>query len=44
VGESSHGPAGLLSIVGVLPELAEAVADAHASRRRARDRPAPDLG
>lgn len=47
VGESSDGaPAGLVSIVGALadwPELDEVVAEIYASRRRARDRVAPNL-
>jgi prevent-host-death family protein len=48
VGEGSLGaPAGLLSIVGALahwPQLDEVVAEIYSSRRRAKDRIAPDLG
>lgn len=48
LGEGSHGaPAGLVSIVGSLadwPEVDEVMAEIYASRRRARDRLASDLG
>jgi prevent-host-death family protein len=48
VGEGSHGPpAGLVSIVGSLadwPELDQVITEIYASRRRARDRLASDLG
>jgi prevent-host-death family protein len=46
LGDSAGAPAGLVSIVGALadwPELEEVVAEIYSTRRRARDRAAPDL-